>query len=241
MNSRILILLLLLFPASIFGQNNYDSQANYLLAGVYIRTSGWGVGAQYFKNLGGKWDLAMGLSAASYKHPKEQKIQSIYKDQKGKDFIYDKKNYMYCLSLTAGLSRILLPPSDHNRISIRATAALGPTLALLKPYYVEVAVPINPTQAIVNEVPYDASQYSYFDIVGQGGYFLGMSEVKAVFGVGWKIGGIVDFSRSTSYIRGVELLFFGDVFIKRPEVMDQTKNKLLFIGGSMGFVIGNGW
>lgn len=208
--------------------------------GVYGHSFGLGFNVEYWK-AGQKNDVIFSLAMSSFRNRKEQKIESFYVDQGGKDYVFDKKNYFYTLTPSIGLSREIIPKSPHNRISLRVGGMAGFNLGLLKPYYVEVAVPISPTQAVVEEAAYDGSLYSYTDIVGEADYFLGLGELKVSPGLHLETNSLLDFSRGQDYIRGIEFAVFADLYPSKVELMDLNQNKQAFLGVRLGLLIGNTW
>lgn len=236
-------LLLLLSPLLSQAQKKQEPNRNALSFGILAHTNGFGVEVQQWLMPEDKLDFVIGLSFSSFRNPKELKIESAYRDQGGKDYIFDKKNFAYLLAPTFGVSKVLMPQNEFNRIGLRASVNLGPTLALMKPYYIEVAVPIpnNPTQAYVEVDKYDAAQYNYSNIVGEADFFLGLNEITAVPGLRAKVSTTVDFSASQDYIRGLEVSFLTDIFFRKLEILDNTPNQNIYLGGSVSFLIGNAW
>jgi len=208
--------------------------------GIFAHSFGFGFDVQG-RFLGDRGDIVYGASIASLKHPFELKITSAYSGQGGKDYIYDKKNYAYTIAPNIGFSKPIIPKTGFNKISINATVSGGPLLTLLKPYYVNVAVPIGGNQAEIKAFPYDPTQYNYTNIVGEADFFLGTNAIKVKPGMRGKIASLVDFSGSTAYIRGVELGVYADFYPKAPELMGITANRKWFVGGSVELLIGNTW
>ena len=114
---RLLSIICLLFlPGFLLAQLSLQDEeesrpVNGLTAGVFFHTQGMGGSVDYFRFRGGN-DCVFGVSFASMRHSKEQKIASAYKEQGGKDFRFDKKNYFYTLTPTFGLSKVLLNNSS---------------------------------------------------------------------------------------------------------------------------------
>lgn len=234
--------LLLALPFGLFAQQKGEDEPNTrsLAFGLYAHTYGFGLDIQHLRFREGN-DLFFSLSFASLKNLKEQKIESLYVDQGGKDYYFGKKNYGYTLTPLIGLSRQLIQKSDFNRVSLRINAAVGPSLAIQKPYYLEVAVPFNQTQAIVEVVKYDPTQHNYGNIVGEADYFLGLNELSISPGIRGKLSGNLDFSRSDDYIRGIEFGVNADYYFTSPQLMATVENKNLYIGGMIGILFGNAW
>lgn len=240
MRQRLLLTLLLLVPLLTWAQPEVKPASAGLAFGVMAHSFGIGFDVQYLV-LRGEWDYSIGLSLSSYKNPKEMKIESAYKDQGGKDYVYDKLNYCYVLAPMFGVSRKLISKGVFNRIGLKGHFSAGPLLALMKPYYLEVAVPFNGNQAFKEIHKYDHTKYNYSNIYGVGDYFLGMNEIFMIPGARIKAATSVDFSSGTAYIRSIELGMFADIFAKKLPMFGFTANRQGFIGGSIELLIGNTW
>lgn len=235
-------LLACLLPFSAWSQSHDDKKdfESGLGFGVFGHSYGLGFNVEYWK-AGNENDMIFSLAMSSYRTKQEQKVESFYKDQGGKDYVFDKKNYFYTITPSIGISREVIRKSPHNRVSLRVGGNAGFNLGILKPYYIEVAVPISPTQARVQETKYDGSQHSYIDIVGEADYFLGFNELSVVPGLHLEANSMLDFSRGRDYIRGIELAVFTDLFTQKVELMDLNENKQVFLGVKLGLLIGNTW
>jgi hypothetical protein len=209
--------------------------------GIYTHTFGTGIEFQstQVKNPTG---LTADFTFGGYKLAREQKIESLYNDQGGQNYFYDKKNYAYNMTLVAGLSKKVFTRNNFSKIGLNVTAAAGPSLFFLKPYYVQVAVPLPGTnQADVIDAPFDASLHNFNNIVGEADFFLGMNEIRLVPGARARTTALLDFSASPQYIRAVELGLYGDFFFKELEIFDEKTNPRFRIGGSVAVLIGNAW
>lgn len=226
----------------LFGQEKNAEEPNTrsLSFGLFAHSFGFGFDVQHM-HLRDNTDLLFSFSLSSLKNLHEQKIESAYVDQGGKDYIYGKKNYAYTFAPTFGISKKLFSKSDFNRVSFRANFSAGPLLTFLKPYYLEIAVPFNQTQAYVEVQRYDAAQHNYTNIVGEADFFLGMDELSLSPGLRGRVSGIIDFARSEDFIRGIEVGVNTDLYFKAPELMDNRKNQSIFVGGSIGILFGNSW
>jgi hypothetical protein len=242
MRNRLLIVLLSWIPLFAAAQEPTATAppTSGLAFGLLAHTFGFGFDVQYHV-LRPEWKYTVGLSMSSYKNLRELKIRSAYADEGGKEYIYDKLNYCYVLAPTLGLSRSLVSRNIFNRVGLRGGISAGPLLAFLKPYFVNVATPINGNQALVEPKRYDPTKYNYSNIYGVGDYFLGMDEISLVPGARIKATATVDLSSGTAYIRAVELGLFADVFAKRLPMFGLTANQQTYLGGSVEILIGNNW
>jgi hypothetical protein len=240
MGKRLLIILLLLVPCLTQAQEKPHQPTAGLAFGLLGHSYGFGFDVRFLLPRPSS-DFFLSLSLTSYKNPKELKIESAYKDQGGKNYVYDKLNYCYVIAPNIGWSRRLISRNLFNRVGISATVSGGPLLALLKPYYVEVAVPFNGNQAMVEVHRYDPTQYNYGNIYGVADYFLGMNEIRVMPGARAKVGTLVDLSAGTDYIRAVELSLFADLYAKKLPIFGSNPNRQFFIGGSIEIMVGNTW
>ena len=207
---------------------------------VFGHNYGLGLGLDFWK-LSGKKAITAHAQISSFKDRHETKINSVYDDQGGKSFIYDKKNYFYSVSAVVGMSKEVLARSQNNRVGIRVGGALGIALGMLKPYYVQVAIPTSGGKGEIREMPYDNATLNFTDIYGEGDYFLGVSEMKFVPGLSARGSCMFDFSQNLDYIRGIELFLFADIYPKKIEILDAGKNNMLFLGAGLSIQIGNTW
>lgn len=240
MLKRIALILTLLMPLLLQAQDAKPPASAGLTFGLFAHSFGFGLDTRYLI-LRGDWDYHIGLSFSSYKHPKESKIESAYADQGGKDYVYDKLNYGYMIAPTFSFSRKIIPLGAANRIGLNLSFGGGPLLCVLKPYYLEIAVPFSGNQALVEVHKYDPTQYNYTNIYGGADYFLGMNELSFVPGARLKVASMVDFSSGTSYIRAFEMGIFADIFSKRLPLLGYNANRNFFFGGSVELLIGNMW
>jgi hypothetical protein len=206
--------------------------------GIFATTYGAGMVLQHYK-YGEKNHFFYSVALSSTRDLRERKIISAYVDQKGKDFVWDKKNYLFSIAPTFGISKTLIPVSSTNRLALSARLAGGPMLGILKPYYVVIAVPITNTTAEPVPFAYDASRFVYDDIVGEGDFFLGIDSLSFKMGARLEGAVMLDFSGSKNYIRGIELGVFSDFYFGRPDILDAAQNRFNFTGGSIALLFGN--
>jgi len=236
-----LVLLIGVAPSSSAQQlEKEETPSRGMAFGLLAHSFGFGFDLQYHL-IRDNSTLIISAGLASYKDPRESKIESAYADQGGKRYIYDKKNYAYILAPTLGYSKNWIKNSRESRIGVSTTFAAGPALMFLKPYYLEVAIPFMGNQAFVETDKYDASLYNYTNIVGEADYFLGLNELSVQPGLRGKVSTMVDFAGSRRLIRGIELSVFADYFTSPLELFDINDNRSLWLGGSIEFLIGNTW
>jgi len=239
----LLLLVLLALPtvALAQGPERETTPTRGLGVGVLLHSYGFGFDVQYYLLRDAGKVITISTSLSSYKHPRELKQESAYADQGGKDYIWGKRNYGYVLAPTVGFGKDLIGRSSFNKINLRGTFALGPALAFLKPYYLEVAIPIGGNQAFVDIDQFDPAVYNYTNIVGEADYFIGMNEMTVTPGLQGRAAVMLDFAGQRDVIRGIEIAVFGNYFTRPLHLMELTPNKQFWLGGSIEFIIGNTW
>ncbi len=103
--------------------------------GGMITTSGWGLNFRSGKARGAKTRQIINFEFTTYRHPKETKVKSIL--DAGQKFRYGKIATPYFLRASVGVQKVLFDKETPNAIQVRYLLMAGPTLALVKPYYVD--------------------------------------------------------------------------------------------------------
>jgi hypothetical protein len=156
------------------------------------------------------------------KHPQERRINSI---QTGNLFIYGKSNYLYAVRLQYGRDFILFKKAPQQGVEIKAVFAVGPTIGVVAPYYVEyypeggggftIRAPYNPN---IN-VDY---------IAGTGRVFEGLGDSKITPGANLKAALNFELGTIKSQVTGFEAGFLLDAYSKTVELMPASKNYSVF-------------
>ena len=174
--------------------------------GAHIGGLGLGIDFQYYRYVHEDWEWTVAARFASVSHYLENKVDGIYKDQGGSAFIFDKMNYCYSGALLYGWQRNFIHLDAHNRLNIKLGLLLGPCIAVLKPYYVDVAVPVSPPtippKAEIVSLPYNET-IIFSDIYGQGDFGNGMENLSGVPGMVFRTQATFNLGDSRVKIRGI--------------------------------------
>jgi hypothetical protein len=175
------------------------------------------------------------------KDPREVRSTSSFGDRGGRDFIFDKRNYVYTLGIVAGLNKVIYPHTDWSRLSVRLGVGLGPVLAFEKPYMIEYFRPgatiSNPTSI----EQFDINVHQRRLIVGEADFFKGFDKLKVVPGLRIKTYAILNLAGDALGFRAVELAARVDLFTRRLEIMDSRNNHFAFFALSAAISLGNSW
>jgi hypothetical protein len=206
-------------------QDSYEYGSEFTW-GINKNTSGGLIGGLVFKKARKlKNDRVLetfGLELINIKHPQEVRRNSV---QTGNLFIYGKSNYLYAIRLQYGRDIILFKKAPQQGVEIKGVFAVGPTIGLVAPYYVEyypeggggftVRAPYNPNINI-----------DY--IAGTGRVFEGLGESKITAGANFKAALNFELGTIKSQVTGFEAGFLLDAYVKTVEMVPSARNYSVF-------------
>jgi hypothetical protein len=200
-------------------QDSYEYQSEFIW-GFNKNTSGGLIGGLVFRKARKLNDRVLetfGLELMNVKHPQEVRRNSI---NTGNYFIYGKSNYLYAVRLQYGRDLVLFRKAPQQGVEIKGVFAVGPTLGVVAPYFVEYKV--SGSEAALR------GQYNpeikFGDILGTGRLFEGIGDSQIV--PGGNIKAAINFEIGTvkSQVTGFEAGFLMDFYSKNIEIMPASKN-----------------
>jgi hypothetical protein len=149
-------------------------------------------------------------------------------------------NYLINLRTSYGKHYLLLNQAQEGGTSLSGRISTGPTLGLLKPYYVDLSY-TDAGKNITTSVPMAEAlnnTYSKSSINGEGSFFSGFSQSKLV--PGWHVKTALEFKFETlkqNYL-AVETGFILDFFSQPVEILNQTNPRSVYTTGYVTFFFG---
>ncbi len=228
-------------------EDNYTSVTTY---GVTTNTNAGLLGGFVFRQsklipgtlLGKRQFRYLSLEIVNVKHPKEYQQQSIY--GAGSRFVYGKENYLFVLRPQYGREIQLFRRSADEGVAINAIIAAGPSIGIIKPYYVEVAT----GQQSSKTIPYATAvkQQITGEIIGGGGFFEGLTESKLTVGLHLKTAVSFELSAFRNNTTGIEIGFLTEAYPKTiiilpnpdPNVNPEVGNRSFFTSGYITLFFG---
>ncbi|SKC76253.1 hypothetical protein [Ohtaekwangia koreensis] len=204
-------------------QDSYDYQSEFTW-GINKNTAGGLIGGLVFKKarkLNDRTLETFGLEIMNVKHPQEVRTNSI---NTGNFFIYGKSNYLYAFRLQYGRDRILFKKAPQQGVEIKGILAVGPTLGIVAPYYVEYA---RSNDLVSRSVQYQEGMAAE-DILGTGRLFEGIGDSKLVPGANLKAAINFELGTTKSQVTGFEAGFLLDAYTKKIDLMPAAKNYSVF-------------
>ncbi|WP_194776089.1 hypothetical protein [Pararhodonellum marinum] len=226
--TKYICLLLLLGLSHLgFGQRSDAGDYDYdreVLFGVNKNTNGGLIGAFNFK-IGSRLDDTnfqfFGLELANVKNPKEVRYNTVL----GNSYIFGKSNYLYSIRPHYGREVILFKKAPQQGVQISLLSAIGPTLGIIAPYYIEYAI----SRVETVREQYDPERHqSRFNVLGPGRIFEGLSRSEIAFGGHAKAAINFEFGIFKSNVTGLELGYLLEGFTKEIPLMPTVENRQVF-------------
>ncbi|HEY9489753.1 MAG TPA: hypothetical protein VIQ51_15540 [Chryseosolibacter sp.] len=220
----VLICCVFALPVNAQTQDSYDYQSEFTW-GINKNTHGGLIGGFMFKKARKLNDRVLetyGLEIMNVKHPLEQRHNS---QSTGNLFIYGKSNYLYALRFQYGRDLILFKKAPQQGVEIKAVFAVGPSVGVVAPYYVETGADAGGMVTIRKQ--YNPSIRPE-EIYGPGRLFEGLGESSIAVGANAKTALNFELGTIKSQVTGFEAGFLLDVYTKKIELIPTAKNYSAF-------------
>lgn len=175
----------------------------------------------------------LSVEIVNVKHPKEVQSQTQYT---GARFIYGKQNNFFVIRPQYGREIALFTRTADEGIAISGILAAGPSLGIIKPYYIQYQV--RPGQ--IQNVPYDPNMHQNLgEIVGAGGFFQGFEKSNFTVGLNVKAAVAFELSAFRNNMTGLEIGFLAEAYPKEIVIMSLASNRSMFTSGYITLFFGN--
>lgn len=208
-------------------QDSYEYDSEFIW-GINKNSSGGLIGGFVFKKsrkLDNRLFETFGLEVMNVKHSQETRQPAR---ASGNYFIFGKSNYLYSFRLQYGRDYILFDKAPQQGVEIKAVAAIGPSIGIVAPYYIERMVD-NSFFVTVHEQydPYNP-EHRFDNILGTGNLFEGLGESSLQLGINLKLGLAFELGTVKSSVTGFELGFLLDSYFNEVILMPTAENKAVF-------------
>lgn len=230
----------MIFLISYFGAHaqrddigNYEYDKEYLF-GSNKNTNGGLIGGLVFKagtKIADDQFAFWGVELSNVKNPKEVRYNTVL----GNSYIFGKSNYLYAIRPHYGREVILFKKAPNQGVQVSALAAIGPSLGLISPYFIEYA--INRVETVTEAYDPEIHQ-SQGNILGTGRLFQGIGQSKLVIGAMAKAGLMFEFGVFRSSVTGLELGVMVEGFNREIPLIPTTENRQLFQSAYFTFFYG---
>ncbi len=228
--SNVLVFLFLVISQySSFSQSNLIDQLDYNKDSrslvFMLNSNGYAAGFRFSKRIDGFRSRLIDIDFAWYKHPKEQRMSSLYANQS--KFVYGKLNQLLIARAGYGRQKELFGKYAKNGIVISLYYTVGASLGLLKPVYFDVIKGFDNN----NKVLYESEKFDKEEILnpGQifsgGPFFKGFDEIVPAFGAYVKLAVSFNINKTYKAINTLEIGTVIDFYHKQLPLMAYSENK----------------
>jgi hypothetical protein len=170
------------------------------------------------------------------KDPKEIKQSSSFAPNSS--WVYGKQNFVYPIRLGAQMQFLLGNKSNKNGVSVTANIGGGLSLALLRPYEVQV---LKNGEAVY--IKYDSPDSLLFvstgSIVGGPNFGKGWSDLKLTPGLYIKPALRFDYGKYNEKLNAIEVGMMGEFYGKKIPQMVYNKQKNFFLSAYVSLMFGS--
>jgi hypothetical protein len=223
----LLIFCLCFLESALFAQtqDSYDYNSEFIF-GINKNSYGGLIGGFVLKKarrIDKKIFETFGLEVMNVKNPHEVRTQA---PSSGNYFIYGKSNYLYALRFQYGRDLVLFTKGPQQGVEVKAVFAVGPTLGVVAPYYVQVD-PSGGQGYYTYNIPY-TPDISYGQIQGTGSLFEGLFQSKIQFGANLKAAMNFELGTTKNQVTGFEAGFLLDAYTSTVVLMPSAENQAIF-------------
>lgn len=205
---------------------------------IYANTRGFGLLFRRGKHVTANTRSYFEIDAQTLKHPKEIKVTGDAQDRKR--FVYGKLNNVFLLRGAVGLQNVLFTKADIKAVEVRYSYSIGPTIAFLKPYYVQKNNVFG-RELTQEPVQFNEKTFTQDSVIGRGAFTDGLAETKIYPGINAKFNLSFEYAPYTNLIRAIETGISLDYFPKAIQIMARNPKENLIITFHVGFVFGRKW
>ena len=264
MKSLISLVLIMLFLSAGFAQtdgaviiNNSNGGTNRpggialnkeLSFGGKINSSGWGLFMDYTKRVNMDKKRTVLFDVAFLKHPKELKKVNEYNFafsfDSPKPFVYAKQNSFISTKVGYGNKFLIGEKAEKSGFEVTFNYVLGPSLGLVKPYYLEILYEQDGNIFSVAQ-KYSPETASFFldatSIYGYSGFGQGLGELTVIPGGFGKAGLGFDWASFDEYIKTIEIGIGAEVYLQDVPLMILETNQPYFVYLYLSLQLGKKW
>ena len=145
-----------------------------------------------------------------------------------RSYIFGKQNNLYAVRAGLGNKRYLTEKAKEKGVSVGLNYEFGPTLGLLKPYYLEVYVQESASSQSTRSIRYSeetAAEFSEpFSIFGASSRGTGFGEIKPTFGAHGKFSVHFFWGAFDEYVKALDVGVMVDVFLQKTPILIDGAN-----------------
>ncbi|MBL7828322.1 MAG: hypothetical protein JNJ57_16950 [Saprospiraceae bacterium] len=176
------------------------------------------------------------VNLGEIKHPKEQRQSADPRASRAfRPFVYGKENNLFALRAGWGAKRYYSEKARQKGVAVGVSYSIGPTLGLLKPYYLALAYQgeNNASFRVIHQRYTEGNSSIFLDntrILGASPFSRGFDEISVLPGLNASIAYHMDWGAFDEMVKALEIGLMLDLFGKKaPVFVNDDRNKQLFL------------
>lgn len=195
--------------------------------GLMISTKGWGGYFQYGKQKNYKYLNLYSLRIGNIKHPKEARFFNGTFLSDAKSYFYGKLNVVVAVRPGFGGRYQITNKLRQDPVGISFQWTMGPSLAFLKPVYLEISKNTGSGTELVSE-RYDPELHPQQVIYGRDSWVRGVNEMQIEPGIFGAASFYFDISLANDKVLGLELGTYWDFYLNELPIMATAENDRIY-------------
>lgn len=220
--------------------------------GGSLNTNGWDGFLQYGKAKNEKINWMFQLEAGETKDPKEYKNpgtvypvynQGIIYTMSARPYIFGKENILYHINLNFGQTWLIGGKANTNGVSVSAVYAVGVTLGLIRPYYLQLYSDSSGTATTYQKFN-SGDSASFLNpgfIAGGSGLSRGWNELSIDPGIQGKAALRFDWSKFDNVVSSVEAGVRVQAYTQKVYIMALEPPHQVFLNAYIAVMFGKRW
>ena len=201
------------------------------LVGLKVVNDGYGGFLEFGKRLTENKSLLYQFEVCERKSMKEEKLQNPY--YQSTSFVFGKINFFYPVKLGVQYELLLGNKGNRNGVNISANFGGGLSLALLRPYMLQVDKGNINFDMVTYNSP-DSLYYLYDDsafyVAGGPSFSQGWNKLKLTPGLYAKSSLRFDYGKYNEMINGLEVGISAEIYTKNIPLMVRVEQQRFFLG-----------
>jgi len=239
------------------GQNNYENKKGIIYNketafNLKLHTNGIAAGMQFGSiktyNRTRYWGIEFGELKNTRETRQNRNNQIINIDGSFRGFVYGKQNNFYALRATFGEKHYLSEKARRKGLAVGISYSAGPSLGLLKPYYLVLRYVENPAFNNYRSEKFSSANEARFldidNIYGADSFAKGLGELKFLPGAHAKFAMHFDWGAFDEFVKAFEVGVMADYYIKKVPILvespliNHSGNHSLFLNLFINFQLG---
>jgi hypothetical protein len=206
----------------------------HTIYGVKLTNDGYGAFLEIGRASSIRKGILYQLEITERKHPKEDKSVDVLT---GVLLTYGKQNFVYPVRLGAQFQYLLGNKSNKNGVSVSANAGGGLSIALLRPYLLEVQDGAGKLRYVGYNSP-DSTLFLNGPYTRSPGLGTGWKSLTVVPGVYAKAALRFDYGKFNEMVKAMEVGVMAEFYSKKLQQMVYEKQKNLFLSAYVAIMFG---